>query len=159
MGIKTPDKQTYIFYAVHIYTESAITKNDNSNFILARVYKDIINDCTGSGLHKYICSGISTFLVFFKICSLHFSSICMNIWLYIVFYRENRYKLSMKLHKYCIVFFVCLGFIVPLKNFSLIWRRHHYRWRAEMFDLCSAIMAIEQWGFFSMLNLLSDGIR
>ena len=23
--------------------------------------------------------------------------------------------------------FVCLGFIVPLENFSLIWRRHHYR--------------------------------
>ena len=22
--------------------------------------------------------------------------------------------------------FVCLGFIVPLDNFSLIWRRHHY---------------------------------
>ena len=21
----------------------------------------------------------------------------------------------------------CLGFIVPLENFSLIWRRHHYR--------------------------------
>jgi hypothetical protein len=24
----------------------------------------------------------------------------------------------------------CLGFYVPLKNISLIWRRHHYRWRA-----------------------------
>ena len=23
--------------------------------------------------------------------------------------------------------FVCLGFIVPLENFSLIWRRHNYR--------------------------------
>ena len=27
----------------------------------------------------------------------------------------------------CLFFlFVCLGFIVPLDNFSLIWRRHHY---------------------------------
>ena len=25
--------------------------------------------------------------------------------------------------------FVCLGFIAPLENFSLMWRRHHYRWR------------------------------
>ena len=36
---------------------------------------------------------------------------------------------------------VCL--IVPLENFSLIWRRYHYRWRAANFDLCSALMAIE----------------
>ena len=26
------------------------------------------------------------------------------------------------------VYFVCLEFIVPLVNFSLIWRRHHCRW-------------------------------
>ena len=26
-----------------------------------------------------------------------------------------------------------LGFIVPLENFSLIWRRHHNRWRAANF--------------------------
>ena len=53
--------------------------------------------------------------------------------------------------------FACLGFIVPLENFSLIWRRHHYRWRAANFDLCSALMAIEQWGFFSLPHLLWHG--
>ena len=47
---------------------------------------------------------------------------------------------------YCI--YVCLEFIVPLENFSLIWRRHHCRWKARNFDLYSAFMAIEQWGFF-----------
>ena len=31
--------------------------------------------------------------------------------------------------------FVCLGFIVPHENFSLIWRRHHCRWRAAIFYL------------------------
>ena len=31
--------------------------------------------------------------------------------------------------------FVCLGFIVPLKNFSLKLRGHHYWWRATKFDL------------------------
>jgi hypothetical protein len=29
---------------------------------------------------------------------------------------------------------VCLSlFYAPLKNFSLIWKRHHYRWRAAQF--------------------------
>ena len=53
--------------------------------------------------------------------------------------------------------FVWLGFYVPLENFSLIWRRHNYRWRAANFDLCSALMAIEQWEFFSMPHLLWHG--
>ena len=55
---------------------------------------------------------------------------------------------------------VCLflgEFIVPLENFSLIWRRHHYRWRAANFFLCSALMAIEQWGFYCMPHLLWHG--
>ena len=52
------------------------------------------------------------------------------------------------------ILFVCLGFIVPLENFSLTWRRHHCRWRAANFDLCSAPMPIEQWGFFSVPHLL-----
>ena len=43
--------------------------------------------------------------------------------------------------------FVCL-------KFWLIWRRHHYQWRAANFDLCSALMAIEQWVFFSVPHLL-----
>ena len=40
--------------------------------------------------------------------------------------------------------FVCLGFFVPLENFSLVWRRQHYQRRAANFDLCSAHMTIEQ---------------
>ena len=40
--------------------------------------------------------------------------------------------------------FVRLWFIVSLENFSLIWRRQHCRWRAANFELCSALMAIEQ---------------
>ena len=54
--------------------------------------------------------------------------------------------------------FVCLfGFIVPLEHFAVIWRRHHYQWRAANFDLCSALMAIEQWWFFSVWHLLWQG--
>ena len=51
-----------------------------------------------------------------------------------------------------------MDFIVPLENFSLIWRRHHCRWRAASFDLCSALMAIEQWGFFNVPHLLRHGL-
>ena len=29
-----------------------------------------------------------------------------------------------------------LWFYAPSENFSLIWRRHHYQWRASNFDLC-----------------------
>ena len=50
--------------------------------------------------------------------------------------------------------FVCLRFYVPLKDFSLIWRRHHYRWRVRNSDLCSALMAINQWVFFNVPHLL-----
>ena len=53
--------------------------------------------------------------------------------------------------------FVYLEFIVPIENFSLIWRRPHCRWRAANFDLCSVLMAIEQWGFFSVSHLLWHG--
>ena len=52
-----------------------------------------------------------------------------------------------------ICLFVCL-FFVPFKNFSLKWRRHHCRWRAANFDQCSALMAIEQLGFFNVPHLL-----
>ena len=38
-------------------------------------------------------------------------------------------------------------------KFSLMWRRHHCWWRAGNLDLLPAIMAIEQWGFFSVVFL------
>ena len=53
--------------------------------------------------------------------------------------------------------FVCVEFFIPLENFSLIWRRHHCRWRAANFDLCSALMAIEQWELFNMAHPLRQG--
>ena len=40
--------------------------------------------------------------------------------------------------------FVCLSSHSWI--FSLIWSRHHCRWRAANFDLCSAQMAIQHWG-------------
>ena len=37
------------------------------------------------------------------------------------------------------------GFSSHSRIFSLIWRRHHYRWRAAYFNLYPALMAIELW--------------
>ena len=53
-----------------------------------------------------------------------------------------------------VLYFVCF---VPFENFSLIWRRHNLRWRAANFDLNSALLAIEQWGFFRVPHLLWHG--
>ena len=50
--------------------------------------------------------------------------------------------------------FFYFGVFVPLEISALIWRRHHYRRRPTHFDLCSALMVIEQWGFFSVPHLL-----
>ena len=47
---------------------------------------------------------------------------------------------------------ICLWFCLFIWGLSFQsrifhpYRRHHNRWRAANFDLCSAIMAIEQWG-------------
>ena len=43
------------------------------------------------------------------------------------------------------------GFYHPAWEF--IWRRHQCRWRAANFDLCSALMANEQWEFFGIPHL------
>ena len=57
-------------------------------------------------------------------------------------------------------YIVCMWFFVSVKNFSLIWRRHHCRWGAANFDLCSAFMTIEHWGFFSVPHFSwHEGIR
>ena len=54
--------------------------------------------------------------------------------------------------------FVCSIVVFrPTRECSLIWRRHHCRWRAADFDLWSALMAIEQWGFYSVPHLLWHG--
>ena len=57
--------------------------------------------------------------------------------------------------------FTCTSLSVVLETVPifllLIWIRHHYRWRPANFDLCSALMAIEQWGFFNVPHLLWHG--
>ena len=59
--------------------------------------------------------------------------------------------------KYVLIFFVCLGFIIPVDNFSHIWNIHHCRWRVAIFDLCLALMIIEELGFLIVQHLLWQG--
>ena len=41
-------------------------------------------------------------------------------------------------------YLVCLSRVYrPTREFSLVWRRHQYKWRAAIFDLCSALIAFE----------------
>ena len=49
--------------------------------------------------------------------------------------------------------FVGLGFFRLTREF---FTRHNHRWKTN-FDLCSALMAIEQLGFFSMPHLMWHG--
>ena len=59
-------------------------------------------------------------------------------------------------HQFCRtfdLFVVVVVFFVPIKNFSLRRRHHHYQWRATNIDLYSALIAIEKWGFFNMIHL------
>ena len=55
------------------------------------------------------------------------------------------------------ILFSFVWFVVPLENFSLIWRHHHCHRRAANFDLCSTLMANEQWWFFSVPHRLWRG--
>ena len=48
------------------------------------------------------------------------------------------------------------GFLPTRKN-SLIMRRHHCRWRTENFYLCSALTAIDQWGFLECNTYCDTG--
>ena len=45
----------------------------------------------------------------------------------------------------------------PTRDCSLIWRNHNCRSRAVNFDLCSAFMVIEQWGFSNAPHPLWHG--
>ena len=59
------------------------------------------------------------------------SSCFNNFWLSQHTFKKLTFIMGCKRYK-----FVCLsGIYVPQENFSLIWRRHYYRWRASNFYL------------------------
>ena len=55
--------------------------------------------------------------------------------------------------------FVCLEFTVPLENISLIYGDVTIAGEGLQIlsNICSALMVIEQWGFFSVPHLLRHG--
>ena len=77
------------------------------------------------------------------------------LWRNNVYNEETRFDVLFFENSKCL--FRLFGFFRSTREFLYIWRRHHYWWRAANFDICSALMAIEQWGFFSVPHLLWQG--
>ena len=75
----------------------------------------------------------------------------------ICFYKIYLSHVSNTMSRLMMFIFFVWGLSSHLKKISLVRRRHHYRWKASNFDICSALMAIEQWGFFFVSHLLSHG--
>ena len=57
----------------------------------------------------------------------------------------NKFQYSFTILRLCL-----FGFFIPLKNFSIIRRRYHYRWRAWNVHLCSALMVTHGHNFCDM---------
>ena len=55
----------------------------------------------------------------------------------------------------CLFFSLFGDFRLPWEFFSLNWRRHYHRWKANIFDTRHS--AIEQWGFLNVTCLLCHG--
>ena len=69
-----------------------------------------------------------------------------------LFFYNRRSIMSLKNNRYVTTIIVWM-----LAFKLLIWRRHHYRWGDANFDLCSVLMAIGQWRYFSVQHLLWHG--
>ena len=68
----------------------------------------------------------------------------------IAFYKHKTLILHVQF-PFSTLMYVCLE--SHSRIFLLIWRRHHCRWRAANFDLCSALFVIVQSGLFSVPHL------
>ena len=75
-------------------------------------------------------------------------SIFISIFLYnvesptLIFFLDNKF----------ISFLFVWGFFLPLENFSLIWRRHHYRSRSTNFYLYPAVWPLSSDGSLTCLT-------
>ena len=105
-------------------------------------YKQLLN----TTLYKCLCgrnSGKITWILFIIFKGIHG-------WI-----RETMFSFFLNYQR--IMLYIYLGFIVPLKSFSLMWRRHYWLWRTSNFDLYSALF-IDQWRFLIVPRLLWHGL-
>ena len=71
-------------------------------------------------------------------------------WIYLPWRISNCSCAYRTMRSYYPGYFACLDFFVLIEIlFFTSWRGHNCRWRAANVDLCSALMDIKQWGFFS----------
>ena len=130
----------------------------NPKYPLIGLYKNRRDTTEPYGIHEYrrlneLFKDSSVFFDFFKWCSKFFFGKWFHNTFQIRREKTKRQQDSLKT-KWNFTHFSVINFIIPFESFSLIWRRHNYRWRAVNFYLCSALIAFEQWGFFSVPHLL-----
>ena len=108
--------------------------------MLNNIFKDQMTDTNGYLLHshskrnnKFKCNIWRGIALLLNCIDFNDSIDHQVLWVVFIFFMF-----------FCFCFCFMFWFFVPLENFSLIWRRHHCRWRAANFDLSSALMAIEQ---------------
>ena len=58
---------------------------------------------------------------------------------------------------YLVILIVCLRLIVPLENFSLVWRRHQYRWRAAYLIYARHLWLLRSEYFLACHNYCDTG--
>ena len=80
-------------------------------------------------INKFSKNLISRLITYWWIC------ICLNKTYQNRHTVKNLKFIYLKPNSVCL--FVFFEFILPLENFSLIWRRQHCQWRTANFDLCN----------------------
>ena len=95
---------------------------------------------------------VQTFGLRFNCCPLN------TLWSICFYSYQTRYRGCRNIVNYLYwnsnVRFVFWGFFVTLENFSLISKRHNYRWRSANFDLNSTLMVIEHLNVAHLLWLI-----
>ena len=99
--------------------------------------------------HKFIHKNFICFICIFNAIIMNLSHSLQHLFKS----RKDKKTISVIFHLQFKIKIICV-FSTPLDNFSLTWRSHSYRWKSANVDLCSALMVIEQRGFFSESNLL-----
>ena len=60
------------------------------------------------------------------------------------------------LWRHILLMFVFWGFIVPFENFSLIWKRHHHRWRAAILTCARHLWPLSSEGSLVFKLVISE---
>ena len=131
----------WISSTIHYIKKCIILDPGAYDYIIWFLFKGVSILAIRHNIYQNIENMIKSFFLI-HVCGVLFTDHSMSK---IIFYQhllhvqckfKNIYTVVSNWYTFCL--FVWLGLIVPFVNFSLIWIRYHYRWRAANFDLCSA---------------------